>query len=319
MAPRRLLPRECPHCCKIFKTGWRLKLHLVCHETDAQVKCDICKKVLKNPVVLKTHVRVSHINQEKYGCPICPREFMIAANLKRHVDALHSKIPEPRFPCKFTGCQKTFKNKASAWSHFNVDHAVNPVRFRCSLCSREFKAKGNLNRHIVSHTTEKAFKCATCEKGYQQKCELVKHQATHQAKWVRLLLNCPSCPRTFLDKSGLLRHFKDHHVNERNYPCRKCGKILKTGDGLKMHVMAEHSTTPGKLQHSCSRCEYTSFHKSVVRTHVKRVHFGVVGKNECYFCGKRFFAFSQLVAHCNWRHTMDTNRKFGMYKSLSSK
>lgn len=41
MDPSQLKKYDCPHCAKTFKTKPHLNRHLVTHEPDGQVKCQV--------------------------------------------------------------------------------------------------------------------------------------------------------------------------------------------------------------------------------------------------------------------------------------
>ncbi|XP_021964853.2 zinc finger protein 70-like [Folsomia candida] len=131
-----------------------------------------------------------HSGKSKLFCAICPGEFTTASGLRKHIERFHTGIERARLPCGFPGCEKTYLNKNHLVTHFNVEHAENPVRYGCTLCSKEFKRKEHLERHTAAHTTEKPYKCQTCGAGFGQHSSLKKHELIHLDKSARHVLKC---------------------------------------------------------------------------------------------------------------------------------
>jgi KRAB domain-containing zinc finger protein len=40
------------------------------------------------------------------------------------------------------------------------------------------------------------------------------------------MLECDECPRTFIDKSGLISHHRNVHTDDRPYACAVCAKAF---------------------------------------------------------------------------------------------
>ncbi|OXA37370.1 Zinc finger protein 2 [Folsomia candida] len=191
-----------------------------------------------------------------------------------------------------------FKDVGSVLKHFKGEHAENPVRFRCTLCVKEFKQKCSLDKHIAVHTTEKCYKCSTCGRSFALRGNLRTHQRIHQDKEEREIFNCQLCPWTCLTQSGVQRHVKTRHGNEKktaSYQCTLCDKALTRSTGVTLHMQANHPTNEMPI-HSCEKCGYKSRMKFALTRHVQRVH-DRVKRTECYFCGKKFFDFKDLVSH----------------------
>ncbi|XP_035712136.1 oocyte zinc finger protein XlCOF19-like [Folsomia candida] len=71
-------------------------------------------------------------------------------------------------------------NNSSASGLPDLDsYKANPTRFPCTLCGKEFKGRGKLEMHILTHTTEKANSCPTCGRRFSHITSLHRHEATH--------------------------------------------------------------------------------------------------------------------------------------------
>ncbi|OXA43265.1 PR domain zinc finger protein 5 [Folsomia candida] len=171
---------ECSECSKTFNNIYNFKRHLVIHDKNGQVKCEICGKILKNLTSLPTHKRNFHETQKRLPCNICGRGFSSPGCLRRHAKSVHATTKRKRISCTFSGCDKTFSTAGNLRQHFYTEHAENPIRYLCTLCGREFKSRGNLGQHVRAHTTEKPHKCPTCGRGFAQMTYLRFHQATHE-------------------------------------------------------------------------------------------------------------------------------------------
>ncbi|OXA47175.1 gastrula zinc finger protein XlCGF7.1 [Folsomia candida] len=273
---------------------------MVTHDPDALVKCEICGMTSKNRVALNAHVFRFHSNRKRPSCDACHRVFLNSANLRQHIKNVHSTVERPRFPCWYPGCEKSYKFKQDVSKHVKAEHAENPVRFTCTLCEKEFKTRGDLESHIHTHTTEKPFKCATCGRRFSHKSNMKSHETTHLEKSARNVSKCHLCPQTFLTRIGLQLHIRILHENRRNYPCAFCNERFSRSSNLKRHVEAKHGANK-ELIHSCDKCEYESKSKQNLARHKARHEAGNRG---CYFCGKKFVTFYELVKHCRV-HTLE--------------
>ncbi|XP_035713821.1 gastrula zinc finger protein XlCGF57.1-like [Folsomia candida] len=320
------------------------KIHLEKSARDRS-KCSVCPQTFLTRHGLQGHFRAVHENQRNYPCPLCDKRFTQPSNLKRHVEGqhaankelvhscdrcedkthskrnlarhranlqkytkgIHSTSERPRLPCGFLGCEKTFLNKGNISRHVNNVHAQNPVRFPCTLCGKGFKARGELENHIPTHTTEKPYKCGTCGRNFTYKSALTRHEITHLEKSTRDMLQCQVCPQTFLSRTNLKSHIRAVHENQRNYPCPLCDKRFANSSNLKRHVVAHHAANK-ELVHSCDKCEYKSHSKANLACHRKRHN---AARHGCYFCAKKFVLFSELVRHCRI-HTLEKLRYLRM-------
>jgi uncharacterized C2H2 Zn-finger protein len=58
-------------------------------------------------------------------------------------------------------------------------HDPSAKQMPCPYCGRTFKWKGNLKRHILTHTGEKPYNCDTCGEVFNQRSNLVRHERIH--------------------------------------------------------------------------------------------------------------------------------------------
>ncbi|XP_035713657.1 zinc finger protein 264-like isoform X1 [Folsomia candida] len=281
--------------------------HVITHDPDAKIKCQVCRNISKNRATLLDHMRRIHSNRERPNCDLCDRTFCNSRSLLGHMNAVHGSRERSRFPCTFSGCGKTYLSRRAVSRHVKAEHAKNPVRFPCTLCAKEFKHKPHLELHISTHTTEKPFKCSTCGRGFvrihgmQQHQGLFVSQVTHVEKSAVANLKCTRCPLTFCSSSSLREHIQVFHENQKNHPCKFCGKRFSGSNDLQRHVEAVHPASEDKIN-SCDKCEYKSHSKHNLVRHKARHD---VKKHECYFCGNRFVCFRNLVRHCGLIHTLE--------------
>lgn len=132
--------------------------------------------MLKNAACLPGHLSNMHGDKKNLPCQFCRKEFNLRGSLRNHVKYVHSATTRERIPCKFHGCDKKYLNKTSLVSHYKTDHDENYVPFRCTLCPKEFKMRGDLMQHIGTHTGERSFKCKTCGRSFGKMRTLRKHE-----------------------------------------------------------------------------------------------------------------------------------------------
>lgn len=87
---------------------------------------------------------------------------------------------------------------------------INDGSFKCPRCSKRFKQKWEVARHVRVHTNERPFKCNFCGKRFKQKA----HLKNHVEKYV--------------------------HNPNKNFSCLYCSKKFKTERIVEIHVRNIH-------------------------------------------------------------------------------
>ena len=107
--------------------------------------------------------------------------------------------------------------------HQNIENTSE--KFACELCSKTFKYKKGLARHVNSEhmEVETRFPCESCSKSFKYKETLTVHIKSQHAD-VEARFSCEACPKTFKYKQDLTRHCNSKHMEGtvNIWACKAC-------------------------------------------------------------------------------------------------
>ena len=177
----------CDICQAVFPSKQRLKLHRITHSEDRPIRiCEHCGRKFKTKDAVEKHILRFHSNIERlWKCSICGYKAKLDADLKKHLRLVHDKKfkcsmcpfmtnqeaqllehlvchgPNHNLPCTWQGCYYRAETVTELEKHCaDVHNAMS--KHQCLLCSKQFKKRTNLIRHLLTHTGGRPYSCNEC-------------------------------------------------------------------------------------------------------------------------------------------------------------
>ncbi|XP_065904126.1 zinc finger protein 431-like [Dysidea avara] len=322
----------CAHCQAEFVEKYSFDIHLkysqACCDANPQVfKCGKCGEVFTTLINLQQHIRRHEQNKRNHPTSTFSRSHEVTYSLKSEI--LLPAGDSEHFQCEFCGecfiqnedlqshleihregytsegkyCSKIIAEQDSLES--NIEALTEEERpHQCQQCSKLFKDKYKLKRHLLIHTGKKPYQCQHCDKSFRDKPDLKRHLLTHSKVKA---YQCTHCDKTFTRSDSFQRHLLIHSgkcetphqcahcIKAFSYQCTHCDKTFTRSDSLQRHLLI-HS---GKREtpHQCAHCIKAFSTKSKLNAHL-RTHSGE-RPYQCEYCSKAYFHPNNLRRHLN--------------------
>uniref|UniRef100_A0A4W5PSA8 C2H2-type domain-containing protein n=1 Tax=Hucho hucho TaxID=62062 RepID=A0A4W5PSA8_9TELE len=177
----------CEICGKTENKKARMTSHMRKH-TGLPFNCDICGEKFQCQKLLTRHKRSNHYTGIIYSCSVCGKTFMQVTSRDTHErghtgknywcsdcgetfkerqerDTHECIVYKGERPFSCSECNKDFERQY----HLKKHHSEAPTRFTCDICGMTIMNKGNINRHMLTHT-KKPFSCDICGENFKTDC-----------------------------------------------------------------------------------------------------------------------------------------------------
>ena len=309
---------ECQYCGKGLSSVPALKNHEMIHTGERPYKCD-CGKSFIDSSTFKRHQRI-HTGIKPYMCDVCGKQFNQSNSYRTHMTC---HTGEKHYKCNV--CGHSFDKLKKLMDHNQRENHGSLKKHSCHVCSAVFRDVAALDRHMCSHTGEKAFRCQYCNKSYEKQYQFNEHMHSHAGFKP---FKCEICGDSFLRKGQLKFHIYKHqygrqfecefchqafyrstdltvhrriHTGEKPFKCDQCERSFRQKWECKNHQLWEHST---EKPFTCDKC-FKTFKKSYsLKIHIQNKHENDK-RHKCIICKKRFRKLENLKKHARKHRSLN--------------
>nr|XP_016933273.1 gastrula zinc finger protein XlCGF46.1 isoform X1 [Drosophila suzukii] len=201
--------------------------------------------------------------------------------------------------------QKTTTKKVEPQTKAKDEYSQ--LRFKCDICSDEFKDERRLFLHKKEHEGHMLYHCTEpgCGEAFNRYESLRQHELWHSEESTRFVCMEEGCNRMYRHKTSLQHHLsKAHDIGKpiKTHICEFCGRVFKNASALNQHRFTHDDQMV--LPYACEMqdCTLRFYTKEKLKIHMMR-HQGI--KNySCPYCGLKKTTKNELRLHINF-HTLE--------------
>jgi len=115
------------------------------------IPCPVCNTIVTGLYKLQRH-KMKHDPELKYKCPACPKQFVKANTMRRHINSIHKG---EKYQLKCHLCEIKISNRETLTQHLREVHAVSPseesLPLTCLKCALVCSSIEELRLHETGH------------------------------------------------------------------------------------------------------------------------------------------------------------------------
>ena len=181
---------DCFTCEQTFASKTSLNYHIeVVHNKTISLRCNICNKEYKHPLLLKSHMKVH--DEKEFKCKACDKSFRSKAQLNIHYRRKH--------------CDTTYDMRQLR------QDSVCDENYKCMNCEEIMSCEYDLYFHYTTNECIKPYKCDECQKTYKSNQDLKVHKKMYHSAELLPRYFCGHCENSYAYRSGLNKHMRNDH------------------------------------------------------------------------------------------------------------
>ncbi|KAI4905711.1 hypothetical protein NFI96_000883 [Prochilodus magdalenae] len=261
------------------------------HEAEKQRNCPLCPRLFYKAADLREHMLIHEAEYEKlsngkqadqvYACPYCPLKFLDEPTLQSHV-LTHQVTSTPLKREVLSIARPGSTENMAEGGEWGDQTEKKPLK--CRDCGKCFRYRSVLELHMRIHN--KGYQCHICKKSFRFSSYLQQHLIIHSGKKP---YKCPDCGKDFAFLQNMKTHQRLHQ--QKPFRCTQCRKGYSDESQLQRHMLS-HS---GEKPHKCHLCDKSFGLAYLLRDHLN-THTGE-RPHRCQECHKSFPWLSSLLVH----------------------
>ena len=243
-------------------------------------------------------------DEEKKECGECDYTTTKNKNLTAHMISVHKK--EVRYACE--GCDYKSFHKNRVTSHIANLHKNETLRclgIGCESCE-------DGEKHETCDFIKKpfdGFQCKLCPYKTLQKAYFINHEKLGHEN----VLSCTSCDFQTLKKDSLVKHTEAKHLNMVKYYCSACDHKSYYSHHVGQHIASNHKQSDAKVKRiDCSECDANTVHARCFSERKERSKDAKSSpssqeprEHSCNDCDYKSFKKMYLESHIRLNHGED--------------
>lgn len=255
-----------------------LDLIVVQHEEELQLHVEDVKPQVEHEYQLSVETNstdqftfVEELTEEVESTDFIAIESESSEESEEEIEDTKEEEPsEPTVKYHCHKCNKSFNRESKLHEHEKT-HSAKARLFPCKTCKRKFTTEDLLTRHEIVHSDMATQikhdvypRCIICEVTFIEKSQLEDHIRDHKATLESEPIQCMHCEKFFSKFNNLIRHLKTHEEN-KTHLCTLCGKTFAMGQDLIDHLNRHKGFTP----HFCHICNKSYLQLSKLKNHLR--------------------------------------------------